>query len=339
MEFSNLKYQLKLVFFPCRKNDFKPLMLQRQFLVYYVFLFLALKMVIFPFYLLFPKTSFFAEVVSSTLIELANQDRKSMGLLPLKENSILNQAALAKAEDMIENDYFNHTSPSGITPWYWFKQNGYRYKAAGENLAIGFLDSAEVEKAWTESPSHRQNLLNSNFKEIGIAVVVGDFQGKETTIVVQLFGSPIAKPIAVNPIQSPKPISSPKPTLTPTTTPTTTPATSPLVETPVVVLGQDQVPLETITLAPLAEKEKFNLPVEILSFGSNKYDQITSKAVTFFLLFLVGVLIFNFLVNLIEGIKRPGLALDAAFFILLFFISNFIDKQLIISLIPHNLVI
>jgi len=329
MEFFNLKnllYQSKFAFFPCRENDFRPLILQRQFLIYYVLLFLALKMVIFPFYLLFPKTSFFAEVVSSTLIELANQDRKSMGLLPLKENSILNQAALAKAEDMIENDYFNHTSPSGITPWYWFKQNGYAYKAAGENLAIGFLDSAEVEKAWTESPSHRQNLLNSNFKEIGIAVVRGNFQGKETTIVVQLFGSPIAKPV-----QSPKPISSPKPTSTPTT--------SPLVEAPVDILGQDQVPLETLTSKPLAEKEKFNLPVEILSFGSTKYDQITSKAVTFFLLFLVGALIFNFLVNLIEGIKKPGLALDVAFFILLFFISNFIDKQLIISLIPHNLVI
>jgi len=336
MEFSNLKnllYQSKLAFFPCRENDFRPLTLQRQFLIYYVFLFLALKMVIFPFYLLFPKTSFFAEVVSSTLIELANQDRKSIGLLPLKENSILNQAALAKAEDMIKNDYFNHTSPSGITPWYWFKQNGYAYKAAGENLAIGFLDSAEVEKAWTESPSHRQNLLNSNFKEIGIAVVIGDFQGKETTIVVQLFGSPIAKPVAVNPIQSPKPISSPKPTSTPIAN------TSPLVETPVVILGQEQVPLETLNSEPLAEKEEFNLPIEILSFGSNKYDQITSKAVTFFLLFLVGVLIFNFLVNLIEGIKKPGLALDAAFFILLFFISNFIDKQLIISLIPHNLII
>ena len=190
-----------------------------------------------------------------------------------------------------------------------------------------------MEKAWTESPSHRQNLLNSNFKEIGIAVVIGDFQGKETTIVVQLFGSPIAKPVAVNPIQSPKPISSPKPTSTPIAN------TSPLVETPVVILGQEQVPLETLNSEPLAEKEEFNLPIEILSFGSNKYDQITSKAVTFFLLFLVGVLIFNFLVNLIEGIKKPGLALDAAFFILLFFISNFIDKQLIISLIPHNLII
>ena len=336
MEFFNLKNlicQSKFAFFPCRENDFRPLMLQRQFLIYYVLLFLALKMVILPFYLLFPKTSFFAEVVSSTLIELANQDRKSMGLLPLKENSILNQAALAKAEDMIENDYFNHTSPSGITPWYWFKQKGYVYKAAGENLAIGFLDSAEVEKAWTESPSHRQNLLNSNFKEIGIAVVRGNFQGNETTVVVQLFGNPITKPIAVSPVQSPKPISSPKPTLTPT------PTASPLIETPVEILGQDQVPLETLIPEPLAEKEKLNLPVEILSFSSTNYDQITSKAITFFLLFLVGILIFNFLVNLIEGIKKPDLALDAALFILLFFISNFIDKQLIISLIPHNLVI
>ncbi|PIR58251.1 MAG: hypothetical protein COU70_01925 [Parcubacteria group bacterium CG10_big_fil_rev_8_21_14_0_10_35_15] len=326
MQFSNFKYQLKLIFFPCQENNFKALMLQRQFLIYYVLLFLALKSVIFPFYLLFPKTSLFAEVVSSTLIELVNQDRKSIGLLPLKENPILNQAALAKANDMITNDYFNHTSPSGITPWYWFKQNGYTYKTAGENLAIGFLDSAEVEKAWTESPTHRQNLLNSNFREIGIAVVVGDFQGRKTTIVVQLFGNPVVKLATTNPIESPKP------TLTPTKTPTPIPSAtrSPLVETPAVILGLDSSPLL---------QEKFNLPIEILDFSSNKYDQITSKAITLFLLFLVGVLIFNFLVNLIEGIKKPGLALDAAFFVLLFFISNFIDKQLIISLIPHNLII
>ena len=175
--------------------------------------------------------------------------------------------------------------------------------------------------------------MNSNFKEIGIAVVVGNFQGKETTIVVQLFGSPIT----VNPVQSPKPISSPKPTSTPA--PIATPITSSLAETPVNILGQNQAPLETLSLEPLAEKEEFNLPVEVLNFGSTKYDQITSKAITFFLLFLVGALIFNFLINLIEGIKKPGLALDAAFFILLFFISNFIDQQLIISLIPHNLII
>lgn len=332
MEFFNLKNlfcQSKFAFFPCQENDFRPIALQRQFLAYYILLFLTLKSVIFPFYLLFPKTSFFAEVISSTLIELANQERRSAGLSPLKENLVLNQAALAKAQDMIENDYFNHTSPSGVTPWYWFKKNGYAYKAAGENLAIGFLDSVEVENAWEESPSHRQNLLNPNFKEIGIAVLTGSFQGKETTVVVQLFGTPIIKPAAVALVQSPKPISSPR-------------QTPLVVETPVNILGKTefQLPTETLNPEPLAKTGgKFNLPAEIFSFGSNKYDQITSRAITVFLLFLIGVLIFNFLVNLIEGIKRPELALDAALFILLFFISSFIDKQLIISLIPHNLAI
>ncbi|MBU4350839.1 CAP domain-containing protein [Candidatus Parcubacteria bacterium] len=335
----NLSCQLKFAFFPCQENNFRPLALQRQFLIYYVLLFLALKMVIFPFYLLFPKTSFFAEVISSTLIELTNQERQSSGLSPLKESLVLNQAALAKAKDMIENDYFNHTSPSGITPWYWFKQKGYAYRAAGENLAIGFLDSAEVEKAWTESPSHRQNLLNSNFKEIGIAVLTGNFQGKETTIVVQFFGNPIAKPVVARLTKPPKPISTPKPILSPE------PIIS-IVETPVNILAESEVliepeaPIETLNPEPLTEaKGEFNLPVEVFSFGSNKYDQITSQAITVFLLFLIGALIFNFLVNLIEGIKRPELVLDAAFFILLLFISNLVDKQLIISLIPHNLTI
>lgn len=319
LNFKNIFCQLRFAFFPCQENDFKPLALQRQFLVYYILLFLALKSVIFPFYLLFPKTSFFAEVISSTLIELTNQERRSAGLSPLKENLVLNQAALAKAQDMIKNEYFNHTSPSGVTPWHWFKKSGYTYKAAGENLAIGFLDSAEVEKAWKESPSHRQNLLNPNFKEIGIAVLTGSFQGRDTTVVVQLFGAPITKAA----VQFPKPTPS-------------------AVATPVNILGEveTQAPAEIINPEPLNRaEEKFNLPVEILSFGSNKYDRITSRAITVFLLFLIGALIFNFLVNLIEGIKRPELALDAALFIFLFFASNFVDKQLIISLIPHNLAI
>ncbi len=334
MEFFNLKnlfYQSKIAFFPCQENSFRPLALQRQFLTYYLLIFLALKLILFPFYLLFPKTSFFAEVISSTLIELTNQERQSIGLSPLKESLVLNQAALAKAQDMINNGYFNHTSPSGVTPWYWFKKNGYTYKAAGENLAIGFLDSTEVEKAWKESPSHRQNLLNPNFREIGIAVLIGNFQGKETTIVVQFFGNPTAKPVVVSSVQPPKSISS----------------SSPEVETPLNVPSETEVPLEitetsteTLNPEPLAEiKGNFDLPVEVFNFGSNQYDRITSQAITVFLLFLIGALIFNFLINLIEGIKRPELALDAAFFILLFFVSNFVDKQLIISLIPHNLII
>jgi cytochrome c oxidase subunit IV len=92
---------------------------------------------------------------------------------------------------MLANGYFAHSSPTGITPWYWFKNVGYSYKAAGENLAVGFIDSKEVVDAWIDSPSHRANLFSSNFQEIGIAVLTGEFNGQETTLVVQSFGSPV----------------------------------------------------------------------------------------------------------------------------------------------------
>ena len=334
METSDLKdlfSQLKLAFFPYKENNFRPLLLQRQFLIYYVMIFLVLKLIIFPFYYLFPKTSFFAEVVSSTLIELANQDRKSLGLAALKVNPVLSQAAMQKAQDMLANDYFSHTSPAGVTPWHWFKKNGYTYLAAGENLAIGFLDSSEVETAWKNSPSHRDNLLSSNFKEVGIAVVQGEFQGKETTLVVQFFGNPVVKPVAITVQTKPAQTASPKPS------PQTKPETpSP---TPINILGQEETPQESLAVDPLAGKQELNLPAEIVAFGVAKYDKFASRFITFLLLFLVGSLSFNLFVNWIEGIKSKELIFSTALFIFLFFVSNFLDKQSIINLIPHNLVI
>ncbi|MDP2926819.1 MAG: CAP domain-containing protein [bacterium] len=306
----NLLPQLKLAFFPCPENEFRPLFLQRRFLAYYLLLFLVLRLIVFPFYFLFPSTSFFAEVVSSTLIDLTNQNRQAKGLAILKENPVLTQAAYAKAQDMLQNDYFSHVSPSGIPPWQWFKKSGYNYQVAGENLAIGFLESGEVEKAWNDSPSHRQNLLNPSYKEIGIAVVKGDFQGQETTLVVQFFGTPVARPLTT-PTPQPSPLISP----------------SPLASSPAVMAGETQ---KSPTPKPLES---------IISFGVTQYDPLTSRLVSLFLLFLIGALIFNLFVSLAQGIKSRDLVLNTTFFILLFILSSFLDKQLIISLIPHNVII
>lgn len=317
----NLLPQLRFAFFPCSENEFRPLFLQRRFLAYYLLLFLTLRLIVFPFYFLFPSTSFFAEVVSSTLIELTNQNRQARGLASLKENPVLTQAAYAKAQDMLQNDYFSHVSPSGISPWQWFKKSGYNYQVAGENLAIGFLESGEVEKAWNNSPSHRQNLLNPSYKEIGIAVVKGDFQGRETTLVVQFFGAPIA----VKSLANTKPATLPTTTLTPPVSPPVSP--SPLAPTPAVVAGETQKASEP---SPLES---------VVSFGVTQYDPLTSRLVSFFLLFLVGALIFTLFVSLAKGVQSRDLILNTTFFIFLFILSNFLDKQLIISLIPHNLII
>lgn len=93
-----------------------------------------------------------------------------------------------KAKDMAENQYFAHTSPTGLTPWYWFTKAGYRFVYAGENLAVNFSESIDVKNAWVASPTHHANLISDKFDEVGIATYQGTYEGQPTTFVVQLFG-------------------------------------------------------------------------------------------------------------------------------------------------------
>lgn len=129
-------------------------------------------------------------VVSSVLIELTNTDRATNKLEGLTVSPVLRQAAQLKANDMAVKGYFAHNSPEGFTPWHWFKEAGYNFSFAGENLAVYFSDSEELEKAWMNSPLHRANILGSSFTEIGIATAKGTYQGRETVYVVQEFGRP-----------------------------------------------------------------------------------------------------------------------------------------------------
>lgn len=140
-----------------------------------------------------------AESVSAkTLVTLTNSSRASESLPYLSINQNLVSAARAKAQDMIDKDYFAHNSPEGITPWYWIKKAGYSYSFAGENLAIDFSSSSTIHSAWMASPSHRANILDSNFAEIGIAVLTGEFEGRNTIVVVQMFGKPLKNQSSFN---------------------------------------------------------------------------------------------------------------------------------------------
>ena len=133
----------------------------------------------------------FAAVLSSVLVDLTNLDRSTNAVVRLKINPLLEEAARLKASDMATKGYFAHVSPEGVTPWHWFAVAGYDYADAGENLAIDFFESADVEKAWMNSPLHRANILNGSFTEVGIATATGTYQGYPTTFVVQMFGRPI----------------------------------------------------------------------------------------------------------------------------------------------------
>ncbi len=123
------------------------------------------------------------------IISLTNQRRAENGLPVLTFNSFLANAASAKASNMFSENYWAHNSPSGKTPWSFITAAGYKYIYAGENLARDFNDASSVVTAWMNSPSHKSNLLDKNFKEIGVAVVSGNLTGTEGILVVQEFGS------------------------------------------------------------------------------------------------------------------------------------------------------
>ncbi len=123
------------------------------------------------------------------VIELTNIEREKKGLGKVVENDALDKAARLKAENMFAENYWAHFAPSGKTPWDFILGSGYKFTFAGENLAKNFYTPEEVIKAWMESPTHRDNLLNSNYKDIGIAVVEGTLNGQKTTLIVQEFGT------------------------------------------------------------------------------------------------------------------------------------------------------
>ena len=134
-------------------------------------------------------TSLASQITPGKVIQMVNESRKSAGILPVEENEILSQIAAEKLSDMVEKKYFAHYSPSGISPWYWFEKNKYDYKYAGENLAINFETVEEQHDAWMKSPTHRKNILNPNYQQIGVAVAAGDISGQTSIIAVQEFGT------------------------------------------------------------------------------------------------------------------------------------------------------
>ncbi|MFC1651767.1 CAP domain-containing protein [Patescibacteria group bacterium] len=134
------------------------------------------------------------QIDSNTLISLTNQTRSQNKLSTLKTNPLLNQAANAKINDMFTNDYFAHTSPKGVTGWYFIRTQGYQYYKAGENLAKDFWTNQGVFDAWMNSSTHRANILEPNFREIGIAVRDGKLNGQNTTLTVQFFGTQASTP-------------------------------------------------------------------------------------------------------------------------------------------------
>lgn len=134
------------------------------------------------------------ENISPTgIFKLINKEREKENISPLTLNNKLIQAAKNKAKDLKDNKYFDHNSPDGKQFSSWIKDTDYKYSFIGENLATNFQTEEGVINAWMKSESHRENILEENFTETGIAVE--NDNGK--IIVVQIFGRPDTKPITL----------------------------------------------------------------------------------------------------------------------------------------------
>lgn len=178
-------------FLPHPRNNHRPNLFSRtSIIVLAVFVIMCEVGYIAQTKLVFLSTDFLASVLPSVLTDLTNVARADNGLTQVTRSPLLDQAAQAVAQDMAAKGYFAHVAPDGTTPWYWLDQVGYKYSYAGQNLAVNFNDSEDVETAWLASPTHRENILKPQYTEVGFGTATGTYQGAETTFVVEYFATP-----------------------------------------------------------------------------------------------------------------------------------------------------
>lgn len=153
-------------------------------------------MITVTFIVLIPEEAFlFPDVLAEQyqqIIQKTNEVRVEHGLPELHPAAKLDASSQGKADDMADYHYFSHTGPQNHDLAYFLKQVGYQYAVAGENLAMGFADADSVVKAWQASPTHNANLVDKDFREIGVGLVAGYYHGAPTVYVAQHFGLPLA---------------------------------------------------------------------------------------------------------------------------------------------------
>jgi len=221
MKFFNL---LRHLFVPHLSNNQKAKILHSESLFFLALILISFQLILGFTHRLFPSVLGYAANISpAEVIRLTNAQRAANGLGPLAGNSALDAAALAKGNDMLAKGYWAHFAPDGTTPWSFFLNFGYKYAYAGENLARDFSDAGSAVNAWMASPTHKENILNANYRDIGIGVVEGNLAGVNTTIIVQFFGTPLGGNAAIPVAKAkevPKVVATPVPTLVPTPVPT-----------------------------------------------------------------------------------------------------------------------
>jgi hypothetical protein len=183
---------LKKYLIPHKGNKYHAHALHSHHLFLYGVLFTILKVVLIVVAVLIPAEAFVAPDVladqGAKIIARTNEVRHEQGLPELNVSSLLVRSADAKALDMGQKEYFSHVSPEGHRLSYFLAQAGYPYEEAGENLAMGFSDADGAMNGWMKSPTHYANLVDPAFKEFGVGIEGGVYQGKPTVFVAQHFG-------------------------------------------------------------------------------------------------------------------------------------------------------
>ncbi len=108
--------------------------------------------------------------VIQQVVDLTNAERAKEGLAPLKIDSALTKSAQLKSQDMKDNNYFSHTSPTYGSPFDQMKSLGINYKSAAENIAMGQRSAEEVVQGWMNSAGHRANIMNGSYTHIGVGL-------------------------------------------------------------------------------------------------------------------------------------------------------------------------
>lgn len=167
-----------------RKNKNRPSW-QRKFKKIYASTVLLLLVGVF----LLPQLAYASAINDENIIEITNQVRSTEGLDSLSANQLLSKAAYDKADAIFKEQAFKHDLENKKFS-SWVKEAGYEYESVGENLAIDFVSSEGAMEAWLKSPSHKKNILNPKFEEIGVAVKTDSFEGHKSLLIVQIFGTP-----------------------------------------------------------------------------------------------------------------------------------------------------
>jgi hypothetical protein len=245
-----VKHFIHHLLFPRESNNHRSKLLHHDSLFFVIALFVFLGSVIGSVQNSYPQVLGISSNISAQdLLTFTNQKRQENGLKPLTMNGQLAQAAEQKASHMFANNYWAHVAPDGTTPWYFIKSAGYEYLYAGENLARGFTTASDVVNAWMNSPTHRENMLSSNYDEVGFAIQTGTLTGSETILVVQELGrqygaqSDVANVGAAQATPTPAVVAVVSQVPTQAVLPTATPTPTPQSERPIGVASVENQPL------------------------------------------------------------------------------------------------